>query len=583
MQEIGFAERRDRLQELLAHAAGVVHDIDDPEAATRLATLHSKLANERFHVAVLGAFKRGKSTFLNALLGANILPTGVLPLTSVVTEIIWGPTPSAAVAFADGRIIEVPLDALADFVTEGRNPRNRLGVDRVRVSMPSPFIRGGLVLFDTPGVGSVFDHNTDTTLGFLPEIDAAVFLTGVDPPISEAERAFLERVRAHAQRTFFVLNKVDLVPGAELSGVIEFTCEVIEEALGREPQLFPVSALRASDGADGAGMIAFEQAFTSFLFEEKGHAMLASTALKSRASLAELRAGLQAEANAFELSREELQHRSARLAAVRCKCERAREDLRALIDTEVLRLVGSLEADLAQMRSDETRRLLKEAERISVSERKAGARSADLDDRIEDLLVADLDAWRPEEEARISAAFRDATARFVQQADAEGTRATQACADILELDLRPVPLVGGLDGESHFSYSFFEVPTLVESLLPDRSTYLPHRAARWAALRKARRAIPALVDKHSGRIRYDLVQRVEASARSLIAALDEHLASSTRSLEAALERYAAGDARDAPSEERLRMTLMRNVDRLRAIEDEIGRISRPEENVWATS
>ena len=68
----------------------------------KLLSLEKKLASNQLHLAVLGQMKRGKSSFINALLGAEILPTGVLPVTSVITEIRCGVAPEAVIVLAQG-------------------------------------------------------------------------------------------------------------------------------------------------------------------------------------------------------------------------------------------------------------------------------------------------------------------------------------------------------------------------------------------------------------------------------------------------------------------------------------------------
>jgi ribosome biogenesis GTPase A len=145
-----------------------------------LAALRERLVEERLQVAVLGQFKRGKSTFLNALLGAPVLPTGVVPLTAIATFIRWAATPSIRVAYLDDRpagklrapdIGQIP-EQLARFVTEEGNPHNRLKVARVDLFYPAPILRHGIVLIDTPGVGSTLRHNTEAAIDVLPECDA---------------------------------------------------------------------------------------------------------------------------------------------------------------------------------------------------------------------------------------------------------------------------------------------------------------------------------------------------------------------------------------------------------------------------
>jgi dynamin family protein len=190
---------------LLGRARCCIQDLwpDGSRYGTALAALRERLVEQRLQVAVLGQFKRGKSTFLNALLGESLLPTGVVPLTAIATFIHWAATPSIRVSYLDERAPEERSTAsageveaqLSRFVTEEWNPHNRLRVGRVDVFYPAPILRHGIVLIDTPGVGSTLRHNTDAALEVLPECDAGFFVLSVDPPVTEAELAYLECVR----------------------------------------------------------------------------------------------------------------------------------------------------------------------------------------------------------------------------------------------------------------------------------------------------------------------------------------------------------------------------------------------------
>ena len=137
------------------------------------------------NIAVLGRFKAGKSSFLNHLLGRPLLPIGVIPVTSVVTEIQWGPHERAEILFADGRREQAPVDRIGDFISESRNPENSKQVARVRVELPSMDRYRGIRFVDTPGLESVFEHNTDASLDWLPNVGLALVAVGVDPPLSQ--------------------------------------------------------------------------------------------------------------------------------------------------------------------------------------------------------------------------------------------------------------------------------------------------------------------------------------------------------------------------------------------------------------
>lgn len=182
-------------------------------AAERIGALAGQLEEGCFHLAVLGQFKRGKSTLLNALLGEGVLPSSVVPLTAIPTRLRAGSRRQVRIAYLDERPDEVfaAPDAaglstvLGRYVTEEANPENRLGVREVEVLHPSPALAHGVALIDTPGIGSTFEHNTVTTMAHLSECDAALFLVSADPPITAVEVAFLRDVAGRVPRLFFLL------------------------------------------------------------------------------------------------------------------------------------------------------------------------------------------------------------------------------------------------------------------------------------------------------------------------------------------------------------------------------------------
>jgi GTP-binding protein EngB required for normal cell division len=196
--------------------------------------LKSRLARGRLHLAVLGQFNRGKSTFLNAITGLDVLPTSVLPSTSVPTIIAYGKELSCCVRFLDSKpplVVRQSADAIRDtltkYVAEENNPNNQLCVKEVEVTTPSQLLENGTVLLDTPGFGSTHLHNTRTALTVLTECDAAIFLLSADPPLTQTELEFLKQVNLYVPRIFFVVNKTDLLSSDELATIDAFITNIL--------------------------------------------------------------------------------------------------------------------------------------------------------------------------------------------------------------------------------------------------------------------------------------------------------------------------------------------------------------------
>jgi len=307
----------------LVHALGADFAGDDQH----LGELKNRLAQGRFHLAVLGQFKRGKSTLLNALLGQEVLPTSIIPLTAIPTFIRPGWELQARVLFQDDRDAEEFVagnakqlnEFIARFVTESGNPKNRLGVSQVEVTHPAALLGKGVVLIDTPGIGSTFRHNTEATLNFLPQCDAALFLVSADPPITEVEVEFLKQVRSKVARLFFILNKVDYLSDEERRAALEFLRKVLAEQVGvpAETPIFCVSARQASEARDkgdqtlwaASGLEKVERHLVEFLACEKATALREAVGRKAADVVADVLMRLRLAMRSLQMPLEELRHR----------------------------------------------------------------------------------------------------------------------------------------------------------------------------------------------------------------------------------------------------------------------------------
>jgi GTP-binding protein EngB required for normal cell division len=256
------------------------------EAVERCQELLVQLAEDRFNLAVVGQFKRGKSTLMNAIIGRDLLPTGLLPLTSAITTLCYGPQERLMLRRKGwGWEQEAPLAQLADFITERGNPGNEKGLIEARVELPVPFLRRGLYFIDTPGIGSVRHENTATTYAFLPQMAAVIFVTSVEAPLSEAEERFLLDIRGQVRQLFIVVNKLDMLADSEREEVLDYIRMQIKRLLGTaDIPLYPLSARSGltaklhhdETGVSQNGLASFEQALTTFLAEQQGRTFLVS-------------------------------------------------------------------------------------------------------------------------------------------------------------------------------------------------------------------------------------------------------------------------------------------------------------------
>jgi GTP-binding protein EngB required for normal cell division len=199
-------------------------------------------AQERtLNVAVLGRFKAGKSSFLNHLVGRDLLPVGVVPVTSVVSEIRYGPRERAEVRFLDGRTEEAPLEEIAGFVDESQNPENKKRVALVSAELPSLERFRSVRFVDTPGLESVLAHNTDVSLGWLPNVGLAIVAVGVDPPLSQRDIELIRQLNRYTPNIWLLLTKVDVLGEKEWRQVEEYVHTQLRRHWNGSIPIYPYS------------------------------------------------------------------------------------------------------------------------------------------------------------------------------------------------------------------------------------------------------------------------------------------------------------------------------------------------------
>ncbi len=283
--------------------AGIAAEARDARAA---------FAGRRFNVAVMGQFKRGKSTLINALLGRELLPADVAPITTAVTVVEHGLYECAVVRFVDGHEEEIDVGQLHLFVSEEHNPGNRKGVRVARIELPSPSLASGMRLVDTPGVGSVFESNAEATREFLPRIDVALVVLGSDPPISGEELALVRSAAPGVGRMYFVLNKTDLVSETTRLKAEAFTRQILCGALGGDTgPLIHASALTALHGGFDPGVATLRQTLSELAAGAGAELARASAVRAARHLASHLLQQLELERAALLSPAEEFERRIA--------------------------------------------------------------------------------------------------------------------------------------------------------------------------------------------------------------------------------------------------------------------------------
>jgi GTP-binding protein EngB required for normal cell division len=546
----------------LLAALDVLSGLGGEDDRAALTALRGRLAEQRLRVLVAGEAKRGKSTLVNALLGRDLLPTGVTPLTALATTVRYGRPEGAAAVFRDGRAESFPLSALDDLVTERGNPGNRRGLASVTVVADAPVLARGVELVDTPGTGSVYAHNTAEAEAALETMDAAVFVLTADPPLSASERALMARVAELSVAMFVVLNKADYLNGygrgpdgsGELAEAAEFTARVAGEALGRPARIYPLSARAALSGGADPGFAAFAGDFTAYLDQGRASDLRLSVAAQARRVAGSLADEAALARHAAQMrtgtAAQRVQAFAARLAAV----GERRQDAADLAGAESARMLADLNAAAQQAVRDEAGRIGAQLETLLVGELRS-APAAEIERtgraRLAELAVAAAEAWRQQQAGLLEQGLARLDARLTRDLQAELDAVRDAAADLLGLSLA-VPGPGErLAPDLRFFYVVADQAGQTELLAGAIRRWLPGEAGRRRARAYLHREAASLVPRQIGRARADLQYRLAEATRKLVRAVADRYGDGTGRLESALRT--AAEARAATDDDAARL------------------------------
>lgn len=294
-----------------------------------------KVANDSFEVAIIGEFKRGKSTLINAILGKEILPADVLPTTATLNRVTYGITPGVTVAYKDGNKEDVEIDKLNDYVTKlsSESEQKASTVKEATIYYPTAYCKNNVDIIDTPGLND--DENmTEVTLSVIPQIDAAIFVIMAQAPFSEYERDFLENkmLISDIGRVIFAVNCIDRCDEDDAERVIDsigkrintYVLEKAKKVMGEDseefavykrkigkPKVFGISAKQALKGKlkgdnellERSNYPAFEAELERLLTQERGAISLQVQVSKVLSSISEIVKTIQLRENSLKMDR----------------------------------------------------------------------------------------------------------------------------------------------------------------------------------------------------------------------------------------------------------------------------------------
>ena len=505
----------------------------------KLISLERKLASNQLHLAVLGQMKRGKSSLINALMGAEILPTGVLPVTAVITEIKYGLSPEAVILYTTGKRDQVDPGMLADYITESGNPGNKKRVASVELAYPSPFLESGIILVDTPGIGSTYAHNTRTTEAYLQQVDAGIVVLSVDPPITEVESRFIRNVKEEIPKLFFILNKVDAASADEVSHVSRFLEQELSRLQIKSPEIYCLSARRAIKGrgkpsvpTTSSGLELFEQRLRIFLLEEKDRVLVRSIALDALHIARTLKFAATVGVRAQSMSLDELHLKGRAINQLLEQTESEMHELQVLLRQHSADIIARVERDLA-VHVQESIPIVRKDLRVFQSQHPEETGRA-FGVLLESFLMEEIETvfrtWRIREDEVVQSLLDILSARFVNRANAVLVRLQQAAGILFEIPVEPMVIHCPLRVESHLYYRVERVFHSLDSFY----LALPRFLLRPIVLGKMQGRIWQFLDLNAGRVRYDYIERLQSSMTQFEKDLSAGVTMLTESLRCAL-------------------------------------------------
>lgn len=317
-----FKQKKDELAKIISETSVIMNDLSMPKFAERLKQLAAQVDNDTFKIQIVGTFKNGKSTFINALLGEDILPSKAVPCTAVINEVKFGDKKSAVLTFRtplpeklltcipeptmnhmkahrmkDIPPMEINPDRMSDYVTIPTNGdpteiSKASPYRSVELFFPSSILKDGVEIIDSPGLNEN-DERTKVTLEYLNRADAIIFLLNAAALCSQAEMDMINNILIPKgfNDMFFVTNRFDCVPKAEKEEIARRAKMLVGGLTPNE--LFFISARKAVDGKTGmdvdgdelsedekekalqkSGILPFEARLVEFLTKDKGRIKL---------------------------------------------------------------------------------------------------------------------------------------------------------------------------------------------------------------------------------------------------------------------------------------------------------------------
>ncbi len=513
-----FINHKTTILDIIADTNSLLSE-DSETGNERLLAVREQLISNHFNLVVLGQFKRGKTTLINSLVGNAILPSSVVPLTSIVTILKFGSEVKCTIFMNDGTEQDVLIEEIHDYVTESGNPENRRGVKCACIEYPIPLLEKGMQLVDTPGIGSTFLHNTETTYEFLDHLDAAIFLMSADVPISQVEKELLETIKSSTQKIFFVLNKVDNLIPKEIAEMSAYNNNVLTEMGFTVQEIWPISARKALEAKTSkdeellvqSGLSDLEDAIGTFLSSEKGRVVLKTAISKLKRITLQTVSQIAIETKTLTDSEEELENKINTFHTLNTNLKKDKEDIAYLIKGETIKLNKKTEEMLKVFEETETARIRNSMQSYYESNHDANptALREDMQKVIKAEIVKGFDVFKGDVELVISESIQDTFNRFTKRSNDIIQEFKTAAEQLFEVPMQQSEFSIDLAEDKRFYYMVQESMSMTEEEVKSiLRTFMPKSISRKMILKEMIDLAASEVGRNSGRTRSSLATRI---------------------------------------------------------------------------
>lgn len=312
-----YKMKRDRIVDMYRQLIDIAEPLDMQNLVGELNKNIRDMDEEIFNLVVVGEFSRGKSTFVNALLGQRILPSSKRPTTAVISKIAYNDNAQFRIHYKQKEKTpkEVSAEEFKDLVAPSeagiidkvknafaREKQKKLdSISYVEIGYPLEFCRDNVNVVDTPGTNDLNVGRIEITYQYVEKADAVILVMAANQALTASELSFLEEriIGNQIKDIFFVVNYKDALNGPqEEANVKRYIEENLRQKLSYSPESFklymvsslqallykrstvnketltPKQMLRLPDNFEDTGFRELEDALWGFLSEEKGNAKL---------------------------------------------------------------------------------------------------------------------------------------------------------------------------------------------------------------------------------------------------------------------------------------------------------------------